>query len=207
MNVSDFHSEDYDGDGFSELVVVDPVLSTPGGENDLYTQFGPGLLTDGLYSDERVDPTTRDDLLRDWTILEDCKARLEATGAFDGVYIRDPSEDPGIGSSESAVAMMTLQEFDEEGYRDDDQTRLTKWTLTLAARGRDPVDRDERLNRLWWTAKRALDHKCLAGYTFRDWTILRRARWEKPKDAERRLTIAGEWGYVLGDSDDIPSIS
>lgn len=206
MDVSDFHSEDYDGDGFSELVVVDPVLSSPGAENDLYAQFGAGLLTDGLYSDEKVDPVELDGGPRDWIILEDCKARLEATGAFDGVYLCDPSpsDDPGIGSSQTAIAIPTLQEFDEEGYLDRDQARLTKWTLTIASRSREPAVRDQMAARLFSVAKRALDHKCLAGYTFKDWTILRRARWEKPKDAERRLTIAGEWGYFLGDSEDDP---
>lgn len=202
MYTSDFDSEDFEGTDFAEFVVVEPVLSLPGSENDLYTRFGPGLLTGGLYSDEAVDPRQRDRVPRDWAILEDCRLRLSATGLFDGIYLCDPSEDPGIGSSEQAIAILSLQEFDSEDYQDTLQGRLTKWTLTIEARDRNAAARDERLARLWVAAKDALDHKCLAGYTYPDWTVLRRARWEKAKDAGRRLTIAGEWGYSLDDSED-----
>lgn len=202
MLASDLDSEELEGTELEEFVVVEPVLSLPGSENDLYTRFGPGLLTGGLYSDEAVDPRQRDRVPRDWAILEDCRLRLAATGLFDGIYLSDASEDPGVGSSEQAIAILSLQEFDSEDYQDTLQGRLTKWTLTIAARDRDPAARDERAARLYAAVKDALDHKCLAGYTYPDWTVLRRARWEKPKDAERRLTIAGEWGYSLDDSED-----
>jgi hypothetical protein len=201
MFASDLDAEDLEGVELAEFVAVDPTLSPPGQNNDLYEQYGPGQLGGGLYSDDQVDPDYDDEDPRDWAILEDCKDRLEATGVFDGVYLGDP-KDNFSGSDEGSVAFLHLQEWTESGYQDTLQGRLTKWTLILVARDADPSARDRRLSRLFRAAKTALDHRCLANYTYPDYTVLARARWEKAEDDERRLTVTGEWGYDLDDSED-----
>jgi hypothetical protein len=200
MNASDFDSEDFEGPELGEFVAVVPVLAVA--ENDVFTEYGPGLLTGGLYSNTQVNahyvvpsPT------KSWTILLDAKARLQATGQFDEVLIGDPSEQLASANA-TALAILQLREEDEGGYEDTVLEKVTKWELTVAARQRDPEVRDMEASRLVEVARNALDHKSLASITYPDWTILRRSRFEKPKDSERRVTIAGEWGYHLDDAEE-----
>lgn len=137
---------------------------------------------------------------RDWYVLEAIQALLEATHAFDNVYLSELPESRGRSAGELKVAVLEPNDWEELDESDDaadvqDTVRM-RFKLTLMVREEDPALRDSEVDRLLNVCKNVIDgQQLVAGQTIPGWTKLKRAKWEPARAPERRMTVTGETAY------------
>jgi hypothetical protein len=138
---------------------------------------------------------------RDRDILEAAHDLLAATGEFDGVYLTGLPEEKGRPSGHRNACALAVLDWDDTSFAEDQSqtaiTRKVRWAVTLMARREDPDARDRELDRLAQVAMNTLDGVSLAGLTFPAQTKLKKGRYEKPAPPERRLTVTGEFAYLV----------
>jgi hypothetical protein len=125
---------------------------------------------------------------------------LEATGAFDGVYLTGLPEDRGEASSEGRCVSIEPAETVQTDHWDDtsgDLLMTCRVNLTLLARHDDPQIRDETAELLVDTIANVLNGQSLAGGTLIGQTRFKSWSWEKPKAPERRITAVLEYQYLV----------
>jgi len=126
---------------------------------------------------------------------------LEATSAFDGVYLSGLPEHRGERGGDLRAAAIEPDETQAAGHWDDLSGSLVmtaRATITLMARDDDPQTRDEAVEELLQTTFDALDGRSLAGRTLPEWTGVRSWTWRKPTPPERRIEAALEFRYLIG---------
>lgn len=135
----------------------------------------------------------------DGDVLDDAQGRLQATGAFDGVYRSALPESRGGAAGDRLAAVVAPLDWEQTDDVDDEtlvqSTRRVRWTLTLIVRDDDPEARERALEKLLAVAQNALDGQALAALTIPDWTRLRRGRYQPPSAPEQRMTVTGEFAY------------
>lgn len=151
----------------------------------------PLLVTNGL---GRSFPVPFVEAERDWGVLEDIRSRLEATYAFQGVFLSQP-----IGEGDSAV--VGPWKFDEIDHDEDEQYRHVQWQLTITVRNADAALRDREIDRLYNVAANVLDGQSLGGICLPGLTKLRRGEWQKPDPPSRQLVCTGEFVYLIEGDD------
>ena len=127
---------------------------------------------------------------------------LEATGAFDGVYLTGLPEDRGEASSESRAVAIEPAETVQSDHWDDvrgDLLLTCRVNLTVLARHDDPQIRDEMAEMLVNIAANVLNGQSLSGATLVGQTRFKSWSWEKPKAPERRITVVLEYQYLVSD--------
>jgi len=125
---------------------------------------------------------------------------LDATNAFDGVYLSGPPEGRGERGGDRQAAAVEPDETTAICCWDDvsgPSVRAARATIILMARDDDPQTRDEMAERLLETAIAALDGRSLAGMTLPEWTGIRSWSWRKPTPPERRIEAALEFRYLV----------
>jgi hypothetical protein len=125
---------------------------------------------------------------------------LDATGAFDGVYLTGLPEDRGEASGETrSVAIEpaeTVQTDLWDGTRGD-LLMTCRVNLAFLARHDDAQIRDETAELLVNIAANVLNGQSLAGATLIGQTRFKSWSWEKPKAPERRITAVLEYQYLV----------
>lgn len=127
---------------------------------------------------------------------------LEATSAFDGVYLSGLPEHRGERGGDLRAAAIEPGETEAVSRWDDRSGPLVmtaRATIILMARDDDPQLRDEAAEELLQTAIEVLDGRSLAGMTLPEWTGVRSWTWRKPTPPERRIEAALEFRYLVGD--------
>ncbi len=143
--------------------------------------------------------------VRDWDVMTGFRILLDATAAFDHVYLTS-YEDRTPNPSDAYSAILQIDSWDEIDIFDDNggitQQRAVSWILTLFGRGPDPEVRDRELDRIQGVVANALDGESLGSLVMPDLTKLRKGKWEKPVPPERRITIHGTFTYLIPDWDE-----
>ncbi len=127
---------------------------------------------------------------------------LEATSAFDGVYLSGLPEHRGERGGDLRAAAIEPGETEAASRWDDLSGPLVmtaRATIILMARDDDPQTRDEAAEELLQTAFDALDGRSLAGRTLPEWTGIRSWSWRKPTPPERRIEAVLEFRYLVDD--------
>ena len=134
-------------------------------------------------------------------ILDDVKARLWATGAFDAVYRGASPEVRGRAASDRLAAIVAATSWEQTDLSDDEtmvqSTRNVRWQLTLIVRDDDPETREKTLNSLLVTAQNTLDGQSLGGVTIPAWTRLKSGVYQPATPPEQRMVVTGEFAYWL----------
>lgn len=143
--------------------------------------------------------------VRDADVIDAIIAALRATRAFDEVAWSEIPERHGRRADMSALATVEpndwneIDEWDGEPDGLGDVVRST-FTLTLYSRHSDPRIRDRKLDRLLSFAKNAIDGNGFGGLVMPDLTILRRGKYSPASHPERRMTVTGEYAYLIDGS-------
>jgi len=127
---------------------------------------------------------------------------LDATSAFDGVYLSGPPEHRGERGGDLRAAAIEPGETAASSCWDDVSGPLVmtaRATIILMARDDDPQTRDEVAEQLLETTIAALDGRSLAGRTLPEWTGIRSWTWRKPTPPERRIEALLEFRYLVED--------
>lgn len=139
--------------------------------------------------------------MRDRDVRNAIQSALEATGAFDSVYVWGLPEDYGSGASQLAVAVIEPSVSTQTDLWDDNTTGAlvvsSPVTLTFLARDEDPQLRDEAVERLLDVAADALNGQSLASFTLPAFTKFSSWRWEKPTAPERRIIATFVYQYLV----------
>lgn len=135
---------------------------------------------------------------------------LDATSAFDGVYLSGLPETRGERGGDLQAAAVEPDETTASCNWDDasgPRIMTARATIVLMARDEDPQTRDEMAERLLETAIAALNGRSLAGKTLPEWTGIQSWAWRKPNPPERRIEAALEFRYLVeerGPADSTP---
>jgi hypothetical protein len=125
---------------------------------------------------------------------------LEATGAFDGVYLAGLPEDRGQASDDRCAAAIEPAETELAVPWDDagaDLLFTCRVHLTILARHEDPQTRDELAERLLYVAASILGGASLGPATLPGRTVVRSWVWQKPVAPERRIAAVLEYQYLV----------
>ena len=125
-------------------------------------------------------------------------AALAATGEFaDVAFGMTPDRTP-LGADRMPLAVVFPAGWDEEDDADPIfNVRHVSYALTLVCRDEDPEGRYQQLDRLTSVAQDALDGSDLGG-CLPALTKLRRGRLDpSARHPEQRLTLSGEFSYLI----------
>ncbi|MDG3005501.1 hypothetical protein [Paludisphaera mucosa] len=125
---------------------------------------------------------------------------LNATGAFDGVYLAGLPENRGERSGDLRAAAIEPAATNVAGQGDDIDGTLAATaciTLILLARDDDPATRDDAAELLLNTAAAALNGRSLARLTLPGSTRIRSWTWLRPAAPERRIEATLEFQYLV----------
>jgi hypothetical protein len=140
--------------------------------------------------------------MRDRDVRNAIQAALQATGAFDGVWIWGLPENYGTGSSQlAAAAIEPVSSTQDDRWDGGEETGLvisSQVAITLLYRHEDPQLRDEGAELLLDTAANALNGQSLAGLTLPDLTRFTSWRWNAPTPPERLITSVFSYQYLVG---------
>ncbi len=146
---------------------------------------------------------------RDADVIDAIIAALKATRAFDDVAWGEEPERWGRGAEKSALAVVEPSDWGEIDEWDDEPgadglgySVKSTFTLTIHVRNPDPRTRDRKLDYLLNVAKNAIDGNGFGGLVVNDLTILRRGKYSPARNPERRMTIVGEYSYLVDGSSD-----
>jgi hypothetical protein len=138
---------------------------------------------------------------RDRDVRNAIQTALQATGAFDAVYVWGLPEDYGSGASNMALAAIEPDSSTQEDRWDaapvGDLIVTSRVTITLLFRGDDPQVRDEAAELLFDTAANALNGQSLAGFTVPALTRFVSWKWQTPMVPERRITAVFSYQYLV----------
>jgi hypothetical protein len=127
---------------------------------------------------------------------------LDATGAFDGVYLAGQPEDRGEAAGQTRAVTIEPAETVQADVWDDtsgDLLMTCRVNLTFLARHDDAQIRDETAELLVNIAANVLNGQSLAGATLVGQTRFKSWSWEKPKPPERRIAAVLEYQYLVHD--------
>ena len=153
--------------------------------------------------------------IRDYHLLADAVARLEATGLFDGVYLASPGEYAGQATfTQLAFVYQTGFAWDDQGTTGDeaDVYRNVEYRVAIIARDPDPTRRYARLDQAGAAASNALSGVRLADASMPATTRLRMGRYVAFPPPLGGLELRGEAqrivaGYQANDErDDIDDL-
>jgi hypothetical protein len=125
---------------------------------------------------------------------------LNATGAFDAVWIADPDDPTGNAASNWRAAGIRpgattlLQGFD--GAAGGGLVYRCQIPLTLVSRHEDQQVRDELAEELLNVARNALNGRGLGGLAIAQQTIVRSWTWMPPSPPERQVRAVIELHYL-----------
>jgi hypothetical protein len=138
---------------------------------------------------------------RDRDVRNAIQTALEATDAFDGVFVWGLPADKGIGSSASAVAVINPMTSRQEDLWDAAPSGglviTTRVQLALFYRNEDPQLRDEGAELLLDTAANALNGQSLAGLTFPQTARVIQWDWQPPTVPERQINAVFSYQYIV----------
>jgi hypothetical protein len=140
-------------------------------------------------------------IIRDRDVRAAVAAALEATRAFDGVYLAGLGDLAGrpAGSLRSVFIEPDQIQFDSR-WDNVDQPGLVadaRLSLTVLARDEEPLPRDEAAERLINVAANALNGRPLAGLTLPAFTRLVGLQWLPAQPPERRIRATFAYRYIL----------
>ena len=139
--------------------------------------------------------------MRDRDVRNAIQSALQATGAFDGVWIWGLPDNRGSGASQLAAAAIEPQSSSQNDLWDGGpETSLVVTStvvITLLFRCEDPQLRDEGVELLFDTAANALNGQSFAELTLPDTTRFTSWRWEKPEAPERRISATFSYQYIV----------
>jgi hypothetical protein len=138
---------------------------------------------------------------RDRDVRNAIQSALQATGAFDGVFVWGPPEDYGSGASNAALAVIEPESSTQDDRWDSAPggglVVSSRVTITLIYRAEDPQLRDEAAELLFDIAANALNGQGFAGLTLPQLTRFVSWRWEKPAPPERRIALVFSYQYIV----------
>jgi hypothetical protein len=144
--------------------------------------------------------------MRDRDVRDAIQSALQATGAFDGVFVWGLPEDYGSGASNAALAVIEPESSTQEDRWDaapgGGLIVTSRVAITLIYRAEDPQLRDEAAELLFDIAANALNGQGLAGLTLPQLTRFVSWRWEKPAPPERRVASVFSYQYIVEGWDD-----
>lgn len=145
---------------------------------------------------------------RDADVIDAIIASLRATRAFDEVAWGEAPEKWGRAADRSALATVEpadwkeIDEWDEEPAGDSlGYAVRSTFLLTIYVRNPDNRTRDRRVDRLLNIAKVAIDGQGFGGIVVPDLTILRSGKYQPAASPERRMTVVGEYCYLVDGSE------
>jgi len=140
-------------------------------------------------------------VLRDRDVRNAIQAALQATNAFDGVFLWGLPANYGSGASNAAIAVIQP----DSGKLDDIWDGSTEMglvgtgnvTLSVCSRNEDPQLRDEAAELLLDTAADAINGQGLAGLTMPDKTRVTAWKWREPAAPDRWITATVVYQYIV----------
>jgi hypothetical protein len=138
---------------------------------------------------------------RDRDVRNAVVTALQATNAFDGVFVWGLPEDKGIGSSLRAAAIVSPMSSRQEDQWDAAPAGglviTSRVQIVLLNRDEDPQLRDEGAELLLDNATNALNGQSLAGLTFTQTTRITQWDWQAPTVPERRINAVLTYQYIV----------
>ena len=124
---------------------------------------------------------------------------LSDSAEFAEVMFPSPPEGSLLGADRSPVAIVVPTQWIEQPDSVSSQMlRRVSFTLTLVARGEDPRERFEILDRLTSIVQNALEGSTLGGFCFAGMTHLRKGRYDPAsRHPELRLSLDGGYCYAI----------
>jgi hypothetical protein len=145
-------------------------------------------------------------MARDRDVRDAIQSALQATEAFDAVYLWGLPEDYGSGASQLAVAVIEPESSTQEDLWDAQPSGAlqvtSRATITFLARNEDAQLRDEAVEDLFDTAANALNGASLANLTEPALTKFISWRWAPPTAPERRIVSTFTYRYLVAGWDE-----
>ncbi len=140
-------------------------------------------------------------MARDRDVRDAIQSALQATEAFDAVYLWGLPEDYGSGGSQLAIAVIEPESSTQEDLWDAQPSGTlqvtSRVTITLLARNVDPQLRDAAVEDLFDTAANALNGASLANFTEPAHSKFTSWRWQPPTAPERRIAATFTYRYLV----------
>lgn len=126
-------------------------------------------------------------------------AALRGTGVFSEVFFGNPADRRGGGVDLTPAAIVTPDGwFEEDGVDPIELVRTVAFTVTIVARGNEPTERFDLLDRLGSVAQNAIDGEPLGGVCLPALTKLRRGHYDQDSvHPEQRVALQGEFTYLV----------
>lgn len=143
------------------------------------------------------------DLKRDYDVLTEMAQLIEATGAFDAVYLSRPVSEVGTGADRAAFASVHPDQWDEDTARSSGEGDGLEWEhnarfyVEIAVREHDPEVRDRKIDQLQSVVQNAIAGRSILGHTISDTTRIRRGQYLRPDASQRVLRLNGEFSYFV----------
>lgn len=145
--------------------------------------------------------------IRDADVIDAVIAALRATRAFSEVAWGEIPERHGRSADMSALATVEptgwteIDLWDSEPASDElGYEHQGTFTIVLYSRHNDPRIRDRRLDRLLSFAENAVNGKSFGLPLVGDKTILKNGRYSPASHPERRMTVQGEYSFLVDGS-------
>ncbi|MGE3822043.1 MAG: hypothetical protein AB7I30_21730, partial [Isosphaeraceae bacterium] len=124
---------------------------------------------------------------------------LRSTGVFAEVFFGTDAERRAGGVDRTPAAVVTPESWvEDDGVDPIDLVRTVTFTVTLVARGNDPSERFDLLDRLGSVAQNAIDGEPLGGVCVPALTKLRRGVFDQDSvHPEQRVSLQGEFSYLV----------
>jgi hypothetical protein len=137
---------------------------------------------------------------RDHDVFESIGEALAATGEFADVVLGEVVDQGNYGADRIPMAVVTPVQWDESDESDPiNLIRRVSYRLTLIVRDENPGSRFDSLDRLSSVVQNALDGSALNGGCLPALSKLRQGRYDQgPGHPEQRLTLLGEFSYIVG---------
>jgi hypothetical protein len=138
---------------------------------------------------------------RDRDVRNAIQTALQATDAFDGVYVWGLPEDYGSGASKETLAVILPMSSRQEDLWDSAAAGglviTSRVVIMLAYRLIDPQLRDEGAELLLDTTANALNGQNLAGFTLPQTTRVIQWDWQPVTIPERRINCVFSYQYIV----------
>ena len=139
--------------------------------------------------------------MRDRDVRNAIVTALEATGAFNGVYLgslNDISDQSADDDRAAAIEPISWQESDAWDDVATGEIQIdAQCRLTFIARDESFQVRDDSAEQLLSTACDALNGQSLAGLTLPPWTKVTSARWKPAVPPERQIVATFSYRYLV----------
>jgi hypothetical protein len=138
---------------------------------------------------------------RDRDVRNAIQELLQATSAFDGVYLWGPPKDYGSGASNLAIAWIEPGRSNQLDKWDGGQITGIEITssvkIVVAQRMEDPQLRDEAAELLVDIVANAIQGQSLSDLTLPDKTRFINWTWVRANPPERQINISFEYIYLI----------